>query len=320
MEGLVIQSRVYDDTVSDLSMTEEEFRRQKRRYRARRLIPVFGFLGPYFLLWVVFLAVPVVWSVWLSFNSGGIVEPARFVGIKNWSRTLQDDELKKSLINTAWYVVIAITVVFGLSISLALLLQRYRRWSNFFKLGLYIPVLVSPIMAGMIFFFLTHYDMGVLNLILQQLGLNRMDFLGDNPNALLTISALEIWRGLGFWVLFFLAGLENVPQDLLDAARVDGAKPFRRFRKVTVPVMRPLILFALVIALIFNFQLFDSVQVLTKGGPVLGTSTVVWFIYRRMFAFQDSGLAYATSVGLLVLVLCLTIVAYGVLGKKVGKK
>ena len=300
----------------ELSLTDEEFRRARSRYKLRGLVPVMGFLGPFLLLWSVFLAIPMLWSIWLSFNTGGLIDEAKFVGFDNWSRIFSNDELVRSLKNTAIYVVIAILTVFSLALTIAGLLNSNKRGQNFFKVALYFPLLVPPIMAGMIFFFLTHYDMGIINLILQTMNREKLNFLGDNPNALLTIVSLEVWRGLGFWVLFFLAGLQSIPSDLIDAAKIDGAGSVRRFRRISLPTLRPLLLFAVIIALIFNFQLFDSVQVLTKGGPVLGTTSVVWFIYKRLFAFQDIGLAYATSVGLLIVVVVLTVAAYGFLGKR----
>lgn len=299
-----------------LEMSSEDFRKARSRYRRRALLPVVGFLGPFIFLWSIFLAAPMIWSIWLSFNTGGLIDKAKFVGMDNWGRMFANEELVKSLKNTGIYVVIAITVVFTLALTLAGLLNSNKRGQNFFKVALYFPLLVPPIMAGMIFFFLTHYDMGIINLALQATGHAKLNFLGENPNAMLTIVSLEVWRGLGFWVLFFLAGLQGIPSDLIDAAKIDGAGPARRFRKISIPTLRPLLLFAVIIALIFNFQLFDSVQVLTKGGPVLGTSSVVWFIYKRMFAFQDIGLAYATSVALLIVVVTLTIFAYGFLGNK----
>jgi len=299
-----------------LEMSSEDFRKARSRYRRRALLPVVGFLGPFIFLWSIFLATPMIWSIWLSFNTGGLIDKAKFVGMDNWGRMFANEELVKSLKNTGIYVVIAITVVFTLALTLAGLLNSNKRGQNFFKVALYFPLLVPPIMAGMIFFFLTHYDMGIINLALQATGHAKLNFLGENPNAMLTIVSLEVWRGLGFWVLFFLAGLQGIPSDLIDAAKIDGAGPARRFRKISIPTLRPLLLFAVIIALIFNFQLFDSVQVLTKGGPVLGTSSVVWFIYKRMFAFQDIGLAYATSVALLIVVVTLTVFAYGFLGNK----
>ena len=241
-----------------LEMSSEDFRKARSRYRRRALLPVVGFLGPFIFLWSIFLATPMIWSIWLSFNTGGLIDKAKFVGMDNWSRMFANEELVKSLKNTGIYVVIAITVVFTLALTLAGLLNSNKRGQNFFKVALYFPLLVPPIMAGMIFFFLTHYDMGIINLALQATGHAKLNFLGENPNAMLTIVSLEVWRGLGFWVLFFLAGLQGIPSDLIDAAKIDGAGPARRFRKISIPTLRPLLLFAVIIALIFNFYFLKN--------------------------------------------------------------
>ena len=301
------------------SLSDAEYRWRARRYRLRTVRRAAGFLSPYLITWGVFLAIPVGWGIFLSFNRGGLIkgDPRVFVGFDNWTRTWTDSELRTAVKNTGIYVVIAIAVVFTLAIFLASLLNRYKKGSNFYKVALYFPLLAPPILGALMWFFMVNFDFGILNLIKRTiLGGDGIRFLGDNPHALLTIVAVEVWRGLGFWVLFYLAGLQSVPQELLAAARVDGAGTWRRFRRITVPTLRPLLLFALVIAVIFNFQLFDSVQVLTDGGPRLGTATVVWFIHRRLFKFQDTGLAYASSIGMLIVVLVLTGLSFWLLGKR----
>lgn len=299
-----------------LALGEEEYRREARRYRRRKSLRAYAFLAPYFLPFLVFLAAPAVWAVVLSFHSGGLTDDATFVGLDNWSRAAGNSELRKSVVNTFYMAMIAISVVFVVAISLAMLLNRYRRGGTVVKLALYFPLLAPPVIAGLIWQYLVHYDFGVANLVASELGVDKINFLGNTRLALLTIVAAEIWRGLGFWVLYFLAGVQGVPQELLDAARVDGARGWRRFVRVTLPVLRPLLLFAVVIAIIYNFQIFDTVFSLTAGGPALGTSTVVFFIYRNLFAFQNTGLAYATSVGLLCIILALTFVSFRVLGSR----
>ena len=130
----------------------------------------------------------------------------------------------------------------------------------------------------------------------------------------------EVWRGLGFWTLYFLASLQNIPEELLDAARVDGARGFQRFRRVTIPLLRPMLLFAVVIAIIANFQVFDTVYVLTQGGPVQSTSTMVWFIWERLFQFQQTGQGYAAAVILLGIILVLTAISFWFLGGRGRRK
>lgn len=299
-----------------LTLSEEEYAREARRYRRRKSLRGYAFIAPYFLPFLVFLAAPAVWSVVLAFHSGGLTSEATFVGLDNWSRAAGNPELRKSVVNTFYMALIAISVAFVFAMALAMLLNRYRRGSNAVKLALYFPLLAPPVIAGLIWQYMVHYDFGVANLVARNLGADPINFLGNARLALLTIVAVEVWRGLGFWTLYFLAGVQGVPQELLDAARVDGARGLRRFYRVTLPVLRPLLLFAVVIAIIYNFQIFDTVFSLTAGGPALATETVVFFIYRNLFAFQNTGLAYATSVGLLCIILLLTFLSFRVLGAR----
>jgi multiple sugar transport system permease protein len=299
-----------------LTLSEAEYRRAGARYRQRRSLRAYLFILPYFVPFLAFLVVPVFWSVWLSFNKGGILDSAQFVGFQNWREISGDTELTGAIKNTAVYVVEAILLVFTLALMLALLLNRYRTGSNFFKLAIYIPLLAPAVLVGLIWQFVTNYDFGLINLGLTTLGLGRLNIFGSGTLALLTIVFAEVWRGLGFWTLYFLASLQNIPEELLDAARVDGAKGFQRFRRVTIPLLRPMLLFAVVIAIIANFQVFDTVYVLTQGGPHESTSTLVWFIWKRLFQFQQTGQGYAAAVLLLGIILVLTAISFGLLGAR----
>ena len=204
----------------------------------------------------------------------------------------------------------------SLALFLALLLNRYRKGSNFFKLALYVPLLAPAVLVGLIWQFVTNYDFGLINVAFVHLGIGRLNIFGNGTTALLAIVGAEVWRGLGFWTLYFLASLQNIPEELLDAARVDGASGFRRFRRVTVPLLRPMLLFAVVIAIIANFQVFDTVYVLTQGGPYQSTSTIVWFIWKRLFQFQQTGQGYAAAVLLLAIILVLNAVSFWLLGSR----
>jgi ABC-type sugar transport system permease subunit len=297
-------------------MSEAEYRRAGARYRQRRSLRAYLFVLPYLVPFLAFLVVPAFWSVWLSFNQGGILDSAKFVGFDNWRAISGDEELTGAIKNTAVYVVEAILLVFTLALVLALLLNRYRRGSNFFKLALYVPLLAPAVLVGLIWQFLTNFDFGFINLALDALGFDRLNILGSGTLALGTIVLAEVWRGLGFWTLYFLASLQSIPEELLDAARVDGAKGVQRFRRVTIPLLRPMLLFAVVIAIIANFQVFDTVYVLTQGGPHESTSTLVWFIWKRLFQFQETGQGYAAAVLLLGIILALTAISFWALGAR----
>jgi ABC-type sugar transport system permease subunit len=301
---------------NELTLSEAEYKRTSARYRQRRSLRAYLFLLPYFIPFVAFLLIPAFWSVWLSFNRGGILDPAKYVGLQNWRAIASDSELTGSIKNTAVYAVEAILLVFTLAIVLALLLNRYRKGSNVFKLALYVPLLAPAVLVGLIWQFLTNFDFGFVNLALGALGFGRLNILGSGTLALLTIVLAEVWRGLGFWTLYFLASLQNIPEELTDAARVDGARGLQRFRRITVPLLRPMLLFAVVIAIIANFQVFDTVYVLTQGGPYESTSTLVWFIWKRLFQFQETGQGYAAAVLLLGIILALTAVSFWLLGSR----
>jgi multiple sugar transport system permease protein len=300
----------------ELSLSPEEYRRASAGYRRRRSRTGYLFLLPYFIPFLAFLVIPVFWSLWLSLNQGGLLDSAKFVGIRNWREIGSDSQLTTSIENTAKYAVTAIFLVFTLALFLALLLNRYRKGSNFFKLSLYVPLLAPVVLVGLIWQFIANYDFGLLNLILTTVGLSRVNIFGSGTLALLTIVCAEVWRGLGFWTLYFLASLQNLPEELLDAARVDGARGLQRFRRVTIPLLRPMLLFAIVIAIIANFQVFDTVYVLTQGGPYQSTSTIVWFIWERLFQFQQTGQGYAAAVILLGIILFLTAVSFWFLGSR----
>jgi ABC-type sugar transport system permease subunit len=307
-------SAITETPWDELTLTPEEYERAGARYRRRRSRTGYLFLLPYFVPFLVFLVVPVFWSLWLSFNQGGILNASQFVGFQNWRQIASDPVLTGSIENTAKYVVTAIVLVFTLALFLALILNRYRTGSNFYKLAIYTPLLAPAVLVGLIWQFIANYDFGLFNLILTTIGIGRVNIFGNGTLALLTIVLAEVWRGLGFWTLYFLASLQNIPEELNDAARVDGARGFQRFRRITVPMLKPMLLFAVVIAIIANFQVFDTVYVLTQGGPYESTSTMVWFIWQRLFEFQDTGQAYATAVILLGIILLLTAISFWLLG------
>ena len=312
----MVSSATTQGAWDDLTLSVAEYRRAGAHYRQRRSLRAYLFVLPYFIPFLAFLVVPAVWSIWLSFNQGGILDAARFVGFDNWRAISSDAELTGAIKNTAVYVIEAVLLVFTLALLLALLLNRYRTGSNFFKLALYIPLLAPAVLVGLIWQFMTNFDFGFINLMLDAVGLDRLNILGSGTWALLTIVLAEVWRGLGFWTLYFLASLQNIPEELQDAARVDGARGLQRFRRITVPLLRPMLLFAVVIAIIANFQVFDTVYVLTQGGPHESTSTLVWFIWKRMFQFQETGQAYAAAVLLLVIILVLTAISFWLLGAR----
>lgn len=300
-----------------MRLSPEEHRRLARRYRLRRAMTAYGFLVPNAVFFVAFLLVPVAYLFYLTFHNGGIITPAKFVGFTNWRKLWGNDLVVTAIKNTAWYCLLAIPSVFVIGMALALCLQRISRGGSFFRSLLYMPTLTPYAVAALIWLFVVQRDFGALNMTLNLFGFGPRNWLGDTRLVIPSIALLEVWRGVGFWTLLFLAALLALPRELYQAATIDGANAWQRFLHITLPLMRPTFFFAVVMATIWNFQLFDSVSILTDGGPANASVTVVWYIYKAMFQFNDqTGFAAALSFLLLLFILLLTMVEIRLLRRR----
>jgi ABC-type sugar transport system permease subunit len=295
-----------------------ERRRLERRYRWRRYAIALGFLFPSLLFFVIFLLVPCVQVVIQTFQTGGILDDLRFTGLTNWQKLPSNPLVIRSLLNSALYAVMAVPTVILIGMGLGLLLVYVQRGSTALRGLLYFPTLAPIVVASLIWLFMVHPDFGAFNLSIRLLGGQPQNWLGTTTLALPTLAALEVWRGIGFWALFFLATFVALPQELYAAAQLDGANAWQRFRNLTLPLIRGPLLFALVIATIFSLQVFDSVFVLTDGSPAGATQTLVWYIYKALFQFDNVGLGASLSVLLLAIILALTLVQMRVLRSRPG--
>jgi ABC-type sugar transport system permease subunit len=301
----------------NLSLSPEEHRRLQRRYRARRSLTAYLFLLPGAFFFIAFLVVPIIFLFFYTFHNGGIISEREYVGLSNWRNVWRDDLVITAIKNTIIYCLMAIPSVFVISMVLALFLQRASRGGSAFRSLYYLPTLTPYVVAALIWQFVVHRDFGILNMILIELGQEPRNWIGDPDLALKSITMLEVWRGVGFWTLLFLAALIGLPKELYQAATIDGANAWQRFIHLTLPLMRPTIFFAVVMATIWNLQLFDSVSILTNGGPQNATVTVVWYIQQTTFAYTDKvGFGAALSFTLLLLILALALVEIRLLRKR----
>lgn len=302
-----------------LRLSALEHRRLRRRYRARRSLIAYGFLAPNLIFFALFLLLPIGWLVWLTFHQGGVLGPPKFVGFENWERTFTDGLVLKSIGNTLFYCMMAIPAVFAIAMIMALALNAIPRGGVTLRSILYLPTLQPILVAALMWTFVLHPDFGVLNIIARTLHGEPINFLGDIDLAMPTIAMVEVWRGVGFWTLLFLAGIVSLPRELYYAAELDGAGPVQRFWKLTLPLLRPTFYFAVIFATIVNLQLFDSVFVLTDGGPVNSTATVAWYVYRSLFSFAETGFGSTLSLVLVAVVLALTAVQTYLLRERPGR-
>jgi ABC-type sugar transport system permease subunit len=292
-----------------MRLSADEHDRLRRRYRAHRSMTGYFFLLPSAFFFVAFMVVPIVFLFYYTFHNGGIISDRTFVGLSNWQNVWSDELVVAAIKNTVAYCLMAIPAVFVIAMILALCLQRASRGGGVFRSLFYLPTLTPYVVAALIWQFVVHRDFGILNMILMELGQQPRNWIGDPSLALKSIAMLEVWRGVGFWTLLFLAALLALPNELYQAATIDGASAWNRFRHITLPLMRPTFFFAVVMATIWNLQIFDSVSILTNGGPQNSTVTVVWYIQQTTFKFTDKvGFGAALSFTLLLFILALALI------------
>ena len=300
-----------------MRLSAEEHARQRASYERRRALTAYGFLLPGAVFFVAFLIVPTLYLFWLTFHDGGIITPARWVGLRNWASVWSDPLVRTCVRNTLWYCLLAIPAVFVVGLLLALCLQRAPRGSRAFRSLFYLPTLTPYVTAALIWLFVVQRDFGILNVLLGRLGIPPQNWIGSPTLVMPSIAMLEVWRGVGFWTLLFLAALLGLPGELYQAATIDGASGWQQFVHLTLPLLRPTFFFAVVMATIWNVQLFDSVSILTDGGPENASATVVWYIYKAMFQFNDkTGFAAALSFLLLLFILGLTLLEIRLLRRR----
>jgi ABC-type sugar transport system permease subunit len=266
-----------------------------------------AFAAPFVILFGIFLAFPILASFFLSFTSFGLKDLANpvgtsVVGLKNYFDLFNDPKFWKALFNTFYFVVVGVplTLVFGLLIATALS-RGVSRFRTAFRVGYYLPVITSIVAIAVVWRFLLNPDVGLINMLLGGLGINGPAWLADPVLAMPSIIVMAVWRNLGFAMIVFLAGLQAIPSSLYEAAAIDGAGRWQGFRYVTLPMLRPTILFMTVITTIGYLQLFEEPFVMTGGGPLDATLSVTMYMYQQGFTFFHQG--YASSIAYVLFVI-----------------
>jgi len=267
-----------------------------------------AFAAPFVILFVVFLAFPILASFLLSFTSFGLRDIANpvgtsVIGIKNYVDLFADPKFWKALFNTFYFVVVGVPVTLAIGLLIATALSRgVTRFRTAFRVGYYLPVITSIVAIAVVWRFLLNPDAGLINMLLSGLGIKGPAWLADPVFAMPSIIAMAVWRNLGFAMVVFLAGLQTIPATLYEAAGIDGAGRWQAFRYVTIPMLRPTILFMTVITTIGYLQLFEEPFVMTLGGPLDSTLSITMYMYQQGFTFFHQGYASAIAYVLFVIV------------------
>jgi multiple sugar transport system permease protein len=269
-----------------------------------------AFLAPTIVGLAVLSAGPILATLAISLTKWDLLTAPKLIGFDNYVALLTDDRFLKALRNTFFYTIVSVPVGLTIALALAIALNTKVRGIAFIRTAYFLPVVTSTIAIALVWQWIYSADAGLLNQVLGVVGIPSQKWLSDPTLAMPAIIAMSIWQGLGVNVIIFLAGLQAIPSDLLDAASVDGAGSWARLRNVTLPLLTPAVFFTGVLSLIASFQVFDQVFVLAKPRPTEATITVVYFIYENGFKFFKMGYASAASWILFLIVALFTAVYF----------
>lgn len=286
--------------------------------RARReTLTAWAFLAPATLHLSLFAFAPIGFAAYLALHRWSPIDPIKpFVGIDNFTALARDPLVWISLRNTVLYS-LHVPVAMAIALAIALALQHRSTTTRIARAVFFLPYVSSVVAVALVWQWMYHADFGLLNYLLSFLGVAPVDWLGNPKTALVAVMIVSIWVQVGYQMVVFLAGLQGIPQVYLDAARVDGATAWQRFRYVTIPLLRPVTLFVLVTGVITSFQVFTLIYVLTDGGPLHATDVIVYRIYQMAWEFLQFGGASALSLVLFVLLLGATWLQFRMLGRRV---
>jgi ABC-type sugar transport system permease subunit len=266
----------------------------------------FWFVLPYALFFLAFVAYPLVFSFILIFHRWNIVTPMEWIGLRNFSRLLQDPLFFKSIVNTLTFLIIHIPLQIVIALVFALLLNTKVNLRGFFRALYFLPVVVSGVAVTILWQQLYSYDYGVLNTLLHSVGLSSIPWLIDSSWAMPSIAIMATWKNVGIYIVLFLVGLQNIPGELYEAANLDGATKSKQLWHITLPMLNPTVVVIIVLSTISGFSLFIEPYVLTGGGPMQSTLSGMLYIYNQAFYFNHMG--YAATLGFMFALVVLVVV------------
>lgn len=271
----------------------------------------YWFILPSLAFFLLFVIVPLFVTIYLSFTKYNILMPAQWIGLSNFANLFTESSLfLKALMNTCWYVAGVIPPTVVIALLLALLVNKAFKFITVFRAIYYIPVITSMVAVSVIWVWIFSPETGVANQILEKFGLPPSDWLRDPSLAMACIVLVAVWKGIGYYMLIYLAGLQGIPTYLYEVAKIDGASRWNMFWWITLPLLRPTTFFVFVVLCIQSFQVFDQVYVMTRGGPTNATTVVVYRIFTNGFIFLKMG--YASSMASLLFAIILIFTYFNV--------
>lgn len=286
--------------------------------KAIKTLKPYLFVAPALIVFIVFSIYPILNTIFLSFYEWDMISPIKeFVGIKNYQTLFRDVKFYQTLSNTFVYMLLTVGLGVILAIALALFLRKDTRINKFMQNLIFTPYIVSLASISFLWMWLMNNDFGLLNYLLSLVGVGPIDWLGNPKVALISLVMISVWKTLGYNTLIILSALQSIPKHLYEAASLDKATKRQTFFKITLPMISPTLFFLTIVSIIASFKVFETIQIITNGGPQNSTNTLVYSIYEYGFQFYKIGYASTIGVVLLVIISIFTIIYFKLLSKKV---
>ena len=274
------------------------------RSRRRRILVAYTFMLPSLIVLAVFMFYPLIRAAILSFTNYSVFGVTRYVGLSNYITLFHNSQFWGDLVNTVYYAGVTTPVSVALALALALLLNRRGLPARgVLRAAIFLPAVVSLAVAAIPFRLMFTPSIGLITYWLGAVGVHSTDWLDSTTLAMPAVIIVGIWKNVGFYMVIYIAGLQTIPKEFYEAARIDGASTWRRFRNITWPLLSNTTMFVTIIALIASFQAFDQIFVMTQGGPAFSTETLVALIYRQ--GFQNFQMGYASAIGYVLVLIIL---------------
>ncbi len=283
------------------------------KFIKRDSLTAYGFLFPAYSLYVIFLLLPLAAGLVLAFfYTDRFTLEIEFVGFENFTYIFEDPRFWISFKNTFHFISLAVIMNVGVGLLLALLLDRAipSTLLYFFRFAYFMPVLMSLAFASFVWQFLYSQEMGILNYYVQKLGFKPIGWITDSSKAMFSIVILDVWKNVGFFMVVILSALQNVPKHIIEASKIDGASELTTILRIKIPYIYPVLFFCVIIATIGGLQVFDSILIITNGGPGDATTSVVMYLVSEAFSNGDIGAGTATALILLIVILIVTTIQF----------
>jgi len=293
--------------VKHLKLKNSKFLANLSNYKNKKAILGVCFMVPALVLIFTFLILPTILAATYSLQNYNMLKPNSkvFVGLNNYKLILADKSFYKALFNTFYFAVIVVPVQSGVALLLAVLVNKKLRTSTFTRIALFSPVITSIVVVSILWTILYNKDSGLINAILQIFGIPRQPFLLSEHQAMNSIIVMSVWQAAGYQMMIFLAGLQDIAEELYEAASIDGANAWQKFKNITLPCLRNVTNFIILITTIQAFKLFSQPYVMTSGGPNESTKTLVLSIFEQGFQYRNVG--YSSAIAMIFFLLILTI-------------